>query len=232
VELIYTVSDLNQVFSRIELERARSIRREDKIMAVEASSDGSEIVGRVRGSYGETYKQKIRASLKSGLSVNGQCSCPVGHNCKHVAALMLEVVTRHGTPAQVKLLASSTQKAEAVSGIPAEPQTVEEMLEYLQRTLSKETLGGMSTATLRDVAKSALKMRQNAASSSTSSSTSSIRETPRRTARTGIDARIATLARDDRTRIALSETGQQIRQGARIVVLAQTTDRGPQCDDH
>ena len=165
VELIYTVTDLNQTFSRTELERARGIRREDKIMAIEASSDGSEIVGRVRGSYGETYKQKIRSSFKGGLTVNGQCSCPVGHNCKHVAALMLEVVTRHGTPAQVKLLAGSTAKTEEISGIPSQPQTVEEMLEYLQRTLSKETLSGMSTATLRDVAKSALKMRQNAAAS-------------------------------------------------------------------
>ena len=45
------------------------------------------LIGRVSGSVGY-YDQVIRVDAARG-SIDGDCSCPVGHNCKHVVAALL-----------------------------------------------------------------------------------------------------------------------------------------------
>ena len=52
------------------------------------------IVGSVAGSGGRVYS--VDASLGQGpdgrlSQVDGHCSCPIGYNCKHVAAVLLDV---------------------------------------------------------------------------------------------------------------------------------------------
>lgn len=78
-------------FSSSILAKAHQIRHDKKIIACE--SDGGHITGKVRGSYGETYKQTIEIIRDNDedISIDGECTCPVGYNCKHVAALLLHV---------------------------------------------------------------------------------------------------------------------------------------------
>ncbi len=46
--------------------------------------------GRVSGTRASDYSVSVILSLRGhGLRVEGSCSCPVGYNCKHVAALLL-----------------------------------------------------------------------------------------------------------------------------------------------
>ncbi len=56
--------------------------------------DGSDrVTGTVAGSGGRTYSvdAKMRGTADGRLSdVDGYCSCPVGYNCKHVVAVLLE----------------------------------------------------------------------------------------------------------------------------------------------
>ncbi|MGD0961183.1 MAG: SNF2-related protein [Methylomonas sp.] len=48
---------------------------------------------RVKGSHHNTYKQTIIITWREDLqtiNISGQCTCPMGYNCKHVAAACLE----------------------------------------------------------------------------------------------------------------------------------------------
>ncbi|MEO8222579.1 MAG: DEAD/DEAH box helicase [Specibacter sp.] len=52
--------------------------------------DKLELQGRVSGSRGETYSTSVtfEDAPKGAVLLEGECSCPVGWNCKHVAALV------------------------------------------------------------------------------------------------------------------------------------------------
>ncbi|MGL4609903.1 MAG: SNF2-related protein [Trueperaceae bacterium] len=79
-----------QEFTSSTLAKAHQLRREGKIRSYEHS--GQRITGKVRGSAGETYKQTIEIHGESeNISVHGECTCPVGYNCKHVAALLIQI---------------------------------------------------------------------------------------------------------------------------------------------
>jgi superfamily II DNA or RNA helicase len=57
------------------------------------------LVGTVRGSYSNFYTTTARFSSPDGVVYRfeqGQCSCPVGYNCKHVVALTLSVMAAKG----------------------------------------------------------------------------------------------------------------------------------------
>lgn len=57
----------------------------------------SKIIGAVSGSRGRSYNAYIILDLDSDGSlaeIDGDCSCPVGFNCKHVAALMLAAMNQ------------------------------------------------------------------------------------------------------------------------------------------
>jgi len=52
------------------------------------------IVGSVAGSGGRVYSVHATLARDAGgrlLGVDGQCSCPIGYNCKHVTAVLLDV---------------------------------------------------------------------------------------------------------------------------------------------
>ncbi len=58
---------------------------------------GGRIVGRVSGSGGRIYS--VDVMLNSGpdghlSDVDGHCACPIGYNCKHVVAILLEAAQR------------------------------------------------------------------------------------------------------------------------------------------
>lgn len=62
--------------------------------------NAARIVGTVRGSHDEVYAQII--SIKApddALVVKGVCTCPVGHNCKHVAAVLRAAIMGEKSPA-------------------------------------------------------------------------------------------------------------------------------------
>ncbi len=60
------------------------------------AADGRSVEGRVQGSARRPYDQHIRLSGKPGAppTIVGDCSCPIGFNCKHVAAVLYEVLAR------------------------------------------------------------------------------------------------------------------------------------------
>ncbi|MGX0902419.1 hypothetical protein ACSSV8_000983 [Roseovarius sp. MBR-79] len=63
-------------------------------MSVEAMPDGA-LRARVSNGRGQSYQQRM--TLDHGL-VDGMCSCPVGYNCKHVAAALVTWDAEQGGP--------------------------------------------------------------------------------------------------------------------------------------
>lgn len=76
---------LKDHFDGLTLERGRDYVLRGLVISVEPVPDGA-IKGRVSNGRGKSYQQRI--SLHRAL-VDGICSCPVGHNCKHVAAVLM-----------------------------------------------------------------------------------------------------------------------------------------------
>jgi len=80
--------------------------RVEKISYNLESKDSTVITSEVTGSY--HYKQSILVESEPwGIDVDGECSCPVGYNCKHVAAVLLEYINR--IPKEQNNKQSSTQ---------------------------------------------------------------------------------------------------------------------------
>lgn len=75
------------------LSRGRTYSRKGAVFGVEWNPKSLELKGKVQGTRGNPYRTK--ASFKEGISGLrldwGRCSCPVQFNCKHVAALLLEI---------------------------------------------------------------------------------------------------------------------------------------------
>ena len=83
---------LSDHFDGAALQRGRDYARRGLVVSLEASGDGA-LAAQVSNGRGTTYRQRI--TVGDGW-LDGQCSCPVGHNCKHVAAVMVtRAVKRH-----------------------------------------------------------------------------------------------------------------------------------------
>ena len=76
-------------------ERGRSYFEKDAVLNLTVKSEGTLFVqlnAAVIGSYKTPYKQNIRIVWRpdySAAEIEGDCTCPVGYNCKHVAAVCL-----------------------------------------------------------------------------------------------------------------------------------------------
>jgi len=81
--------DFGQQFDRVTLTRAMALNPEQSLQAMQV--DGPALLTRMRGSGAHVYEQRIELPVdrRLGLQVRGVCSCPVGMNCKHVAAALM-----------------------------------------------------------------------------------------------------------------------------------------------
>jgi len=76
---------LEDHFDAATLLRGKEYARRGHVVSVETSRDGS-LEGEVSNGRGDRYRQTIRFVRGA---VAGECSCPVGFNCKHVAAVLV-----------------------------------------------------------------------------------------------------------------------------------------------
>jgi superfamily II DNA or RNA helicase len=124
----FTKKDITDFYTSAVLTRARKIRSDKKVKSVQITDDGL-IVGLVRGSDGELYEQNIAVYEDNGaFSIDDECSCPVEIECKHSAAVLLELLDRQGF---IKAVAF-----EPLEG--SEMASVEQMLRTLQAQASSK----------------------------------------------------------------------------------------------
>lgn len=110
----------------------------EEIYKDEHDEDALNIASVVRGSSGARYTQEIDICFdyeEASLVIKGTCSCPVGHNCKHVAAVCISY--------QVQAMAVEIDKKginHFISNTPSEESLVDKWLENFQTTASSSVV--------------------------------------------------------------------------------------------
>ena len=89
--LQFSVDDLLRVLGAATVDKGEFLWLDDRVRQVEVAAGGTRISGNVVGSRPRPYGQTIMlASNGRAVTINGYCTCPVGVNCKHVAAVLLQ----------------------------------------------------------------------------------------------------------------------------------------------
>lgn len=91
----FSLDDLARQFPHEVFIRGISYATENKVKGW--SFDNDFVESEVQGSGRNIYAQEIELVFENGKleAVNGSCSCPVEYNCKHVAAVLLNILDHH-----------------------------------------------------------------------------------------------------------------------------------------
>ncbi len=85
--------DLRHTFSHETLQKGAELCARGCVRQMDVATGGGHISASVLGSRPKPYSQTILISpTRSGWRIRGYCSCPMGTNCKHVAAVLLKYV--------------------------------------------------------------------------------------------------------------------------------------------
>lgn len=92
--------EIYSYFSRSAMEKAHAYQAQGRVSGVEVSDDLSHVSSQVRGSESKKYRVDIQLEFENDslTDVDGDCSCPMAFNCKHVAATLLEALNGQAHP--------------------------------------------------------------------------------------------------------------------------------------
>ncbi|MBI5788867.1 MAG: DEAD/DEAH box helicase [Candidatus Schekmanbacteria bacterium] len=88
---IYSAENIRNFFPSAYYARGRSYFQEGRVRELKFSEDGRLLKGKVEGNLPNPYRVKVEINKEGAKYVEffGECSCPIGYNCKHVVALLL-----------------------------------------------------------------------------------------------------------------------------------------------
>ena len=94
---ILTLRDMAIYIADTAITRGRNYQAQGRVRNLVVSPDLTSITATVHGSRPEPYRQNINFSPAPAgrTKINGQCTCPMGYNCKHVAAALFEALANH-----------------------------------------------------------------------------------------------------------------------------------------
>lgn len=136
VSLSLDISQLKQSLPATYLARGERYVRERRVLSADYDAARAVVIGRVRGSGAHVYQCIVQLGQTSegAMKLAGQCSCPIGFNCKHVAAVLLSVSAHSashpqtvGTPVVLS------------TGAPALPGDLRTWVDWVERTSSAPT---------------------------------------------------------------------------------------------
>ncbi len=91
-------TEIKRLLDQRYFQRAQTYHAQGKVRDLEVKEESENALvleGKVKGSRVSDYKQMIAVTRhKDYLSIDGRCSCPVHHNCKHVGAVLLDWVAK------------------------------------------------------------------------------------------------------------------------------------------
>jgi len=88
--------DIEDVTSRSALSNGERYWRQGRVLSLTTEKDGARIKALVQGSKREPYSLSIEIVDLHGVftDIEGKCSCPVGFNCKHIAAALFAAMAQ------------------------------------------------------------------------------------------------------------------------------------------
>ena len=97
-------------FSRSALEKAHAYRAQGRVKALEVSEDLTHVRAKVRGSAASDYRVDIHLEFGPDrlADLDGECSCPMAFNCKHVAATLLQALNGTAPAGMARVSAQTT----------------------------------------------------------------------------------------------------------------------------
>ncbi|MGB5280100.1 MAG: SWIM zinc finger family protein, partial [Arenicellales bacterium] len=93
---------IKPLFDDGSFKRGYDYWKSGRVRRAKVSEDGTElsVQSSVSGSRGLVYHQEIEIyEYENLIEVSGECTCPVGINCKHVVAVLCELITSHSVKA-------------------------------------------------------------------------------------------------------------------------------------
>ena len=117
-------------FSRSAVEKGHAYKAQGRVSELEISEDLTHIRAKVRGSSASKYRVDIQLDFGHDRldALNGECSCPMTFNCKHVVATLLEALSGKPQPPNT---ASAGKQVELVPRAP--PPLPYEINEWLEK---------------------------------------------------------------------------------------------------
>ncbi|CAH1905277.1 Helicase [Candidatus Nitrotoga sp. HW29] len=131
--------DIASFFSIAYLTRGRQYYRENKVTALNISPNGALVTALVAGSNKNRYHVHIILQAEPGghIFVNGECTCPIGYNCKHVAATLIKAQAE----SPLKVPAPANKATPNVTDLPDEISTwLNEVARAAIPALGRDTL--------------------------------------------------------------------------------------------
>jgi len=122
--LPFDESDILDSLETRFVERGRAYFRQGKVLSWRANTDGRKLQGKVAGSRRTPYQVFIHVwPRRTGTDIEGECTCPVGFDCKHVAAV---------------LFAALAAEPDTVEATADQPPPVDGWLQQLNRAVAPE----------------------------------------------------------------------------------------------
>jgi len=91
MSLQFSEDDVLRELGAASVDKGELLWLDDRVRQVEVTAGGTRISGNVFGSRPRPYSQTIMLASKGrAITIKGYCSCPLGVNCKHVAAVLLQ----------------------------------------------------------------------------------------------------------------------------------------------
>jgi superfamily II DNA or RNA helicase len=132
--------DLYGFFNRSALEKGHAYQAQGRVAGLEVSDNLKRISAKVGGSRSAPYRVDIRLDFSQDrlADLDGECSCPMALNCKHVVATMLEALSGKAPSAQEALphaRKATTRDAPALTAPPVLPFEVTTWLESVGKAV-------------------------------------------------------------------------------------------------
>jgi hypothetical protein len=91
--------DIERLVSRSAVAKGERYWRQGRVLSLSVEQDTAQISARVQGSRRQPYSCTIDIGEADGgrLDIEGECSCPVSFDCKHVAAALFAAIAQNSS---------------------------------------------------------------------------------------------------------------------------------------
>jgi hypothetical protein len=147
--------DVRAAFEPAVFARGEAYARDGRVRALKITSDGHAIAADVAGSNGASYHVQVYVSrARSGRDViSGYCECPVGMDCKHVAATLIAAL-EPGSPAACAptdvIPAPRVPRERAFGGVPASQNSADAAVDRWLGGIRTSAEGARTAAAVGD----------------------------------------------------------------------------------
>ena len=101
--MLFSIDQLDEDFSEASISRGIEYAREGRVSALRINNDSriARISASVLGSKAQQYN--VLVIVRVDGDIDGNCSCPVSYNCKHVVATLFSAQTNHAAKQSLRL---------------------------------------------------------------------------------------------------------------------------------